>query len=559
MKNVLLAAFAVLFSLNQTIAQDIVKIIDSRITNVTVFMQGAQVTRSGKVSLPKGQSYVVFDEVSPSTNQESLKASGKGSFTILDISYRVFYPEPEAINQKEQNATQQKINKVLDSIKIHNLNMANNSEKINAVQTEKNLLLGHPLLRGGGKPDSLDLLKGTLEYLEGKLKTLADRLLELKLIENKMLEESNRLSQRHQELVNFQQNGQWPMQKAPKYQIVVSVMAEAATSAELEVNYSVFSAGWSPWYDISAKDAGNDIELIYKAAVYQNSGEDWSGVRLRVSNANPNQSNVKPVLPVWYINYYQHIQRTVANKDKALRKEAYYYNTTEAKADMAEMDDEKAPAATMAYDYSQKMQNFSSVEFDISLPYNIKSNGKVHYVTVQRHVLKAEFKHFLVPKLDNDAFVVARILDWENLDLLVGNANIYFGNTFIGRTVIDPTVVMDTLEVSMGRYRSMAVKRTKLDEENKNKIIGSNKVYSATYQIEVRNNSGNPIDLVLEDQIPTTTNQNIKIELVNADGGELNAQTGLITWRMKLAPQKKQIVKYKYTIEYPKEQTLGGL
>lgn len=542
-------------------SNDIEKKVSSKIDHVTVFMQGAQITRSGSTTIPKGTSVLIFENVSRFTNQQSIKASGKGNFTITDVQFRYVYPDPILEDTEEKDRIQKQMEIVRDSMERVNLRLSKVREKKDAVSSEKNLLLGHPLLRGQGKPDSLDLLIGTMEYIETKLQSLADRMYQLQVKESETRKEYNQLTKRLQELQNFLNNQPRPSSGKPVYQILVAVSSRAQTTGTVEINYNVTNAGWSPWYDITAKDAGDDIELIYKAAVYQNTGEDWKNVKLRISNANPNQSNIKPVLPRWYIDYFRQIQ--VEGNANALRKKpAYFENSVrkdeeESKMVLADSDDEVE--ADMAYDYSQKIQNFSSVEFNIDLPYYITSNGKSHFVTVEKHNLKAQFKHYLVPKLDKDAFVMARITDWENLDLLVGSANIYFGNTFIGRTVIDPTIVTDTLEVSMGRYRSMAVKRTKVKSDTKKQLVGGKEVYTGTFKIELRNNSANDIDLVLEDQIPLTTNQDIEILLTTPDGGVLQETTGLITWHLKLKPYEKKTIEFTFEIKYPKDQKISGL
>lgn len=356
-------------------------------------------------------------------------------------------------------------------------------------------------------------------------------------------------------LQNYNANKPKPKPTQPKHQVLVYVTSEQTLNATLSINYAVNNAGWYPWYDIKAKSASDPIELVYKAAVHQNTGEDWSNVRLTVSNANPLRSATKPILPVWYINYY--VQRVQATS--AMKKVPYMQQESkEEMEDMALAKDEDVRAG-MADDYTQRMQNFTSVEFEIDLPARIKNDGKAHFVSIARNELKGTFQHYIVPKLDNDAFVVANVVDWENLDLLPGNANLYFGNTYVGRTVLDPTIVTDTLKLAMGRDHSIAVKRTKLVSETKSKIIGSEKVYTATYQIEVRNNGTSETRITIEDQIPVTTNEKIKIELEKADRAKIDDRTGFLTWDIKIGSKKTEKLTYTYKVTYPKDQTIAGL
>jgi uncharacterized protein (TIGR02231 family) len=561
MRNIALILLVLLGVSTQTVAEETEKKVRSKITNVTVFTQGAQIHRKGSTTIPKGTSVLVFEGVSPYINQHSIKASGRGNFTIMDVQYRYVYPEPVEENTVEKDRIQAKIDRLNDSLSNLELVIKSVNEKKSAIATEKNLLINHPLVQGKGKPDSLDLLIGTMEYMENKLKDLADRLFAINIEGARLLKKREGMKNRLYELQNYLNSRPKPNPNKPKHQVLVAVSSSAQINGSVEIIYKVNQAGWSPWYDITAKDAGEDLELVYKAAVYQNTGEDWKNVKLRISNANPNQSNTKPVLPRWYINYY----RKVLQRSTKKMPQRYFKDGARVSAEVMKTEEEFEAIedadveAKMSYNYTKKMQNFSSIEFDINLPYHILSNGKTHFVTVQKHNLKAQFQHYLVPKLDKDAFVVARITDWENLDLLVGSANIYFGNTFVGRTVLDPSTVNDTLEVSLGRYRSLAVKRTKLKAETKKQVVGAHKIYTATYKIELRNNSSKEISLTLEDQIPLAANSEIEIELTKPDGGKLDETSGLLTWNMKLGPSKKKTIVFTYTVKYPKEKEISGL
>lgn len=527
------------------------KIIASKIERVTVFMQGAQVHRAGSTLIPKGTSFLVFDNISPYLNTESIQASGKGSFTIMDVQYRYHYPNPVEVKDELPSYIQKQINSTLDSIEHNRLLTASLRERQKAVATEKSVLMNHPLLRGQGKVDSLELLKDLVAYLEKQLLDIAHRELRLSFEDMSLTKQSTDLHQRLAVLQNYNSNKPKPLPEAPKHQIVVMVNAATAVNGLVEVNYAVTNAGWNPWYDIKAKSSTDGIELTYKAAVYQQTEEDWKDVKLTISNANPLRSNIKPILPSWYVNFYTHL------KQKNLSKPQATYYQEDVSADDVSMVETKD--AEMAYDYAERQQNFTSVEFEIDLPYQIESTGKAHFVAIAQHKLKATFEHFLVPKLDNDAFVIAHITDWESLDLLTGNANLYFGNTFVGRTVLDPALVSDTLALSMGRDQTIGVKRTRLKSDTKTKIIGTNKEYIATYQIDVRNNGSGTVELSLEDQIPMAGDAKIEIELLKSDGGVLNETTGLMTWKMKIEPGKKQSVVFTYKITYPKDQMLTGL
>jgi uncharacterized protein (TIGR02231 family) len=211
--------------------------------------------------------------------------------------------------------------------------------------------------------------------------------------------------------------------------------------------------------------------------------------------------------------------------------------------------------STMLHKYTNKVQNFSSVEFDIALPMSVSSGGKIHYMDLKREKVSTEFQLYLVPKLEKDAFVVARLTGWESLDLLTGQANIYYGNTFIGRTVVNPSVLEDTLEVSMGRDRSVYVERKKTDSQTKKKLIENSKVYSADYVITIKNKNRGEVHLTIEDHIPVSKND--KIEITSTHGnGKLNKETGVLSWDINLKGLEKKQLDYGFSVKYLKDEIL---
>ncbi|MBI1307769.1 MAG: mucoidy inhibitor MuiA family protein [Bacteroidetes bacterium] len=556
MKYIPMLLFGIFFSLIVR-AQEDEKIITSKIDKVTVFTQGAQVNRKGNISIQKGTWLIVFDEVSQFINQASIQASGTGDYTIMDVQYRYKYPQQESSNSVDQIPAHitKRIEEIQDSLQLCSRIRYQYNQEQNAFTSERNLILNHPLMKGQGKVDSLELLKGSVAYMQSQLVDIARREVELQAKSYKLSKLEADLRARLINLQNYSPTPRNPQINLPKHQIVVTVYAEKPTTGTLSVNYAVTNAGWSPWYDLKATEAGKPIQLTYKGAIYQYTGEDWKDVKLTLSNASPLRSSTKPVLPTWFLTYYQ---AQIEHKNLELKKPAFY------SAQSDDMEELAAPAsvekdANVAAAYTQRIQNFTSVEFEISLPYQIPSDGKSHFVSIANHELKATFEHYVVPKLDNDAFVIANVTDWESLDLLIGNANIYFGNTYVGRTVIDPTVVTDTMKFAMGRDFTVSTKRTRLKSETKSKIIGGNKVYTATYEIEIRNKGKSEIVVNVEDQIPMSTNEKVIVKLEESSGAEHNETNGMLTWKIKLKPGESKKLVFRFEVTYPKEQTIYGL
>jgi len=100
-----------------------------------------------------------------------------------------------------------------------------------------------------------------------------------------------------------------------------------------------------------------------------------------------------------------------------------------------------------------------NTSFDIDLPYTIPSDGQQHLVAVKKFGLPATYSYYAVPKLDKDAFLQAHITNWEELNLLPGQTNIFYEGTYVGQGNIDVRNVKDTMDISLGRDKKIVVKR----------------------------------------------------------------------------------------------------
>lgn len=205
---------------------------------------------------------------------------------------------------------------------------------------------------------------------------------------------------------------------------------------------------------------------------------------------------------------------------------------------------------------TQQIENQTAVEFEIKIPYTIKSGNKNTLIEVDRYLLPAEYEYYTVPKISKDAFLLANIADWEKYNLLDGEANIFFENTYIGKTVLDIRRVDDTLNISLGRDKNVLVSREKVKDYNTKKFLGSKKEDTRAWKISIKNNKNQPIDLVVLDQIPVSTNTEIEVSAENLSGAELDNETGEVKWKLKMKPSDKKDMELRYKVKYPKNKNL---
>lgn len=194
--------------------------------------------------------------------------------------------------------------------------------------------------------------------------------------------------------------------------------------------------------------------------------------------------------------------------------------------------------------------------YEIEDPYTVLNDGKTYTVEIDGYEVKAQYEYYAAPKFETDAFLTARIADWQELNLLPGEANLFFEGTFLGKSTLDVANAGDTLNISLGRDKGVVVKRTLLKEYSSRKFMGSNRTDTRQYEIVIRNNKQQPISITIDDQFPITTMKEIEIQDRKYDGAKLDDDTQKLTWQLTVDPKKENKIGFKYEVKYPRDKTL---
>ncbi len=199
----------------------------------------------------------------------------------------------------------------------------------------------------------------------------------------------------------------------------------------------------------------------------------------------------------------------------------------------------------------QQTDNITTTEFAIAVPYTIPSDGKPYAVNIEEYDLPADYAYYTAPKLDRAAFLTANMTDWGGYHLLSGEANLFFGGTYVGQSYLNTDSVDDTLVVSLGRDEGVAISRTKEDDFSERQRLGSRTLETVAFALEVRNNKTVPIDIVVEDQVPVSTNERIDVDVKPGDDTTYDEETGILRWRLTLPPNTTETVRFQYRVRYP--------
>jgi len=524
------------------------KEVDSKIKEVTVFLNGAEINRTLTTSLHTGTSELKLTNLSPfiQPNSIQVKANNK-SVTIVSVNHEINYLDRNKVNQTKEVVA------INDSIKKLEFKLAIRESYERVYNEEKNLLLTNKKIGGANTGVDIEDLMDAADFYRERLINIETKLLDIRENKKKLSASINRLrKQRDLYYNNVKNTGE----------ISISLTSSARTNARIEVSYVVNNAGWVPFYDIRSNNLDEPIDFTYKGKVYQKTGNDWNNVKIKLSTGNPTTDNTQPQFTKWYLQYYN----SYANNRKKMKTRAYGNKT--AVPVMAEIEIVEEPLAledkydggsTSIADFTTITQSTVNTTFDIAIPYTVKSNGKPNLIEIQNYELPVSYQYFALPKKDNDAFLLANILGWGEYSLLPGEANVYFENTFVGQSYIETAVTNDTLKVSMGRDKSIVIKREKIKDFCKNTTFGGNKKSTRGYEIKIRNNKAQAIDIEVVDQIPLSNRKEIEISLLESNGAKYDEKTGKLTWTLSIPANSVKTLSFKFEVKYPKDKVISNL
>ena len=607
----------ILFVLGLTPAKaESAKEIKTEASAVTLYLEGAQVTRKTEIRLPSGRSRLKFINLSPYIDQKSLQLQIQGEATVLSVNFQT--STAEAI-KKLSEAKERELDKLINEIEAQRI-------ELSVVREEMGFLNENKKIGGTASGFTLATLRETALYYRTQMSTLKTK-------ESQLAKQIETLENKKRLLVEGEDAG--AKQPDSKGEIVVEIETLRAHTATANLSYFVDQASWFPTYDIRAQNTEQPIQLVYKANIHQNTKEDWDNVKLTVSSANPTSGSTLPELKTYLLDYSLAPPRystlpfnevkgvvTVETGEPAIGAIVKIPNSTIATMTNANGEfslpitdsstqlefsyigcETKYVQAnqptlhitlkdahtllnenlTMGYSLNRNsakraptgvvmgtpqiedlsagkparvVESQLAVEFKINKSYTIPSSNRSIAIEVERYSLPAKYEYYAIPKITKEAFLLASISQWEEYNLLAGEANIFFDNSFVGKTILDTRNLSDTLTLSLGKDPSIIVNRELVKDKTSKRTFSSKREENRNWKLTVRNTKSSPIHFTLLDQVPISRNNTIEVKVNNLSGGAYNEQSGEVKWMLHLPSAEQKELNLHYQVRYPNNQKL---
>ena len=542
-------------------AQDSLKT-DAKLLTATVYYgYGAELTHEANINVNPTVKEILIQHLSTSMDENSLQVSVPANVTLLSQKFSIVSPvaivNPNPLLKKLQDSML-----LLNAALRRNANLASIEEQ---TMEKTGKLIEVVLSNNGNKTVTSEEVLKLVNAYTAKIERSKTAIFNLKEAESDLAKTQEELDIR----ITAASISKEKM-LLPFGQLILQVICKTNEAIPVSFSYFTKNAGWTALYDLRVNTKTNEIKLVYKASVTQTTGINWRQVHLTLSTGNPSFGGVPPELNAHYLQLY--VPPVYAAVNNALEDKGVNDNiqnkelaTVEITALGIARKKRSLGYATTTVDPST-LQNYMTLtesqlntNFEIDLPYDIESDGQLHAVTIKEEKINAILKNYAVPVVDKDAYLLAGVSDWQNLNLLPGTANIIMDNTYLGKSFIDANSIADTLNLSLGKDRRVAIKRTAIKDFTSPKINGSTSTKTFTYEITAKNNKLTSVDLDLKDQFPISNIKDIEVKLLDGSNAGINNDDGTLSWKLQLKPGESKKIRFSYTIKYPKDKMIAGL
>ena len=613
--------------------------VKSAVKEATLFFEGAHLTRNGSVNLTVGEHLLIFDDLPYGIELSSIQFKPLNGMEVKSV-------RPVQYQVKSKSKEELAIDDQLEALDVQAKRL---QLQIGVLQSERKVIEKNTAISPSKL--SVDELKSLSSFYSGRINQIEAEIIDLKLKLLDLKDEAKSLLEKMNELS--------AKRLVSGSKVFVDVQCKKSVRGDVKLSYFSDAAGWMPKYDFHVHSISQPMKIKHKADVYQNTGEDWNKIKLKVSNTDPKSSQSIPQEKVWRLDrkypyetadkgpsgvgsisgYVRDLHTqdplpfanvVVKQNDKfisggttdidgmylikpldngvysveisTIGMQTAVVNGVKIKAnDKTNLDVELITKAEMLQEFAVveykvplfekdqtvsgstfssndirhtptrsasgvssssnvrgarsdvnyyfvdgiKIQNnqlnalaatsnITHIEYELKEPYSLQSDGLNSEIELLESVVEAEYVYHVYPSINNEAYLIANIPEFGQLNLLKAEASIYYESAYVGKTEISPSIVKDTLELSVGKDSKIVAHKEINKEFNQQIFLKKGYRKELGWSVSVKNEHAEAINLVIHDQIPISKSSNIEIELVELSGGEPD-EKGLIEWKENLA------------------------
>ena len=555
MKKLFATLLGVICLTSLVFAQEDITTYNGKISKVKVYIEQAKLEKTTTFPLKQGNNEIILSGNSPYMQPQSLQFTSLNDFIITDFTPFIQYVQPKQQAEDRLSFENKRQLKVLrDSLDGLNLKNSDSYTLVSILNKEKNVLENMKVMSQPQTIDSIPKIKDGLSYYRDKMLEVTKMLQKENTIITKRTKSISEVTNQINLILQGELNNSNPRNE---YYIRLNIYSEKAIpQCKLSYSYNVTGVSWQPYYDIKFTKPSEPVAFVLKAQLTQQTGEDWNDVTLIFSTEQPNNRRTLGELYPYYLRENQPIAYK-ANRGKV--------SLSDESVDAMSVPEDFAPmaaSAKMANGTGYSKMTVSQLtmlgkEYEVGMKHTILSDGKEKTIALETKTTKSDYKHYSIPKIDKSVYISALLPDWESLELMDATGKIYLEDSYINDTYINSNSTSDTLSLSIGADKRVAIDR-KVTKSKPEKVglLSSLSETIVTITISIKNNNQTNIDLNLVDQIPLSNTENITITAGDIAKAEYDQKTGKLIWNLTFTPLEAKTIIFTYTVRHPKNANL---
>jgi uncharacterized protein (TIGR02231 family) len=529
--------------------------IETQITAVTVYTDRALVTRQGRINLSGTERELTIGSLPTTLDPESVRVGGKGNVAVKlqGISVdRQYTTEPVADRIAQLTAQLEQLG--TDKRRLQS--------QIDTIKLQANFIQGLREKTQESFSRSLARQQIGLEDTQSFLDFIGTKTTEYAFAGENLRQQQQQIDKQLQSLRLQLEEVETPYSKE-SFEITVAIEAAGGGDFQLELSYVVDRAHWTPLYDLRVQSTSKTIQLNYLAEIVQTTGEDWSNISLILSTAKPGLGTLPPKLEPWYIDSPAPMmmmrQRSMALKSAEMMEISPAPMSVGASLDR--MQESNAPIEYTAENVlAEVSQQGSVVTFQLGGEENIPSDGNPHKATIFNDNFSCQFEYVAMPRLVSFAYLQAKAKNRpDGATLLPGKANIFRDEVFVGTSNLENTAPGQEFKLNLGIDEGIKIDRELSERQVDKTFLSGNRRTTYAYRIGVTNLLNVATHIQVNDQIPHSRTEQIKVKLIKITPQIQLGELGRLVWNLDLPADQKIQLDYQFSIEHPEAVRVDGL
>ena len=540
------------FDMNSFLKTD-AKIVKAPVDSVEVYQNKAMVERQLELKLQKGENKFVIMDLPLNLYPNTLwvyKVDKNSLFNIKEFELKkaqdkVILGDKEKKLKKELDSLKEELGKRQDAINVIGKKIKFYSEisAKSAGEASKNLIL---------KDINIRNMTDVLEFVSNGLdESMAER----RKIEKEIKKISDEIKILASHLSDIQRRS-----IAGINVLFIRIIANADIESSVTIKYVVANAYWTPYYEINFNPKREEIEAKCFAKIVQTTSEKWTNVKLTLSTGSPLFDVTLPETRPWIVRAVKYRDYKRESAGHLLTKSAIP-QAMEKGYSKDELKVQQAAKIPRKLALIQKEE--LNIRMELTGRFDILNTGEAKKVSFRDLIFKnSDVFYTAIPTKNRMAYLTVEFENDSDMLLLAGESSLYLNANYTDKGRIKENIrTGEKIKFSFGVDENIKIEKETLHAKTGKKGLfkGKNRI-NYGFKIEIENYKDKKIDLFIEEPVPFSEDEDIKVDFYEANiKVHEKKDRGIYIWKLKLNPKEKKELIYKFRISYPKDMHIQGL